>query len=245
MHSWLAIQSVFVHSAWAGIKLLIGYRALAEGAEPFELGVVIAALSAPTLLVAVPIGIFADRVRGRVVIILGCVISVLATVLLLTSSGMLLLMLCSMLFGLGHMMYVVGQQHVVASNANNSRSDRDFGHLLATASLEQLLGPLIIAAVVSGLGSQSSVERGSTDIGFLLTGVVVLVSIPMTFWFQSGSKTVRTAESLAKLLPFSLLKTEGLWRSLLVSGVVIASMDLLYIYLPSWGEQRGIGIGMV
>ena len=43
----------------------------------------------------------------------------------------------------------------------------------------------------------------------------------------------------------SIVRTQGLWRALLVSGIVLTAMDMLYAFLPAWAEQNGVSVTAV
>ncbi|MGC0239605.1 MFS transporter [Arthrobacter sp. SD76] len=39
--------------------------------------------------------------------------------------------------------------------------------------------------------------------------------------------------------------SSGLWRSLVVSGAVMVTVDLMYAFVPVWGTEQGIGAAVV
>ena len=43
----------------------------------------------------------------------------------------------------------------------------------------------------------------------------------------------------------SIVRTPGLWRALLVSGIVLTAMDMLYAFLPAWAEQNAVSVTAV
>jgi hypothetical protein len=49
---------------------------------------------------------------------------------------------------------------------------------------------------------------------------------------------LRTGESPERVA--NLLKTPEMWRSLIVSGAVLVTVDLMYAFIPMWATQYGI-----
>ena len=57
--SWraaLSIQTGLVQASWTGVRLMIGYRALRPGANPFFLGLLASSFAWPALLTGLPAG---------------------------------------------------------------------------------------------------------------------------------------------------------------------------------------------
>ena len=43
----------------------------------------------------------------------------------------------------------------------------------------------------------------------------------------------------------SVLKAPGLWRSLVVSGAVLVTVDLMYAFVPVWATQQNVSAAVV
>ena len=39
-----------------------------------------------------------------------------------------------------------------------------------------------------------------------------------------------------------MVRTHGLWRALIVSGIVLASLDMLYAFLPAWAADNAVSV---
>ena len=79
-HPWrlaLSTQACFVQAAWTGVRLMIGYQALAVGADAFFLGLLASAYALPALVTALAAGRLTDRVGGSVVALTGMFVAAL------------------------------------------------------------------------------------------------------------------------------------------------------------------------
>ncbi|WP_314325147.1 hypothetical protein [Paenarthrobacter ilicis] len=97
-------------ASWVGIKLIIGYRALAEGADPFFLGLLASTFALPALLLALTVGRTADKFGGTAVAFVGPLTAAAGTVTMLAVHGLPVRLVASAVIGLGHLMMMVGQR---------------------------------------------------------------------------------------------------------------------------------------
>ncbi|OZF37354.1 MFS transporter [Rhodococcus sp. 14-2483-1-2] len=241
----LTVQATTAQAGWVGVRLMIGYRAIAEGADTRTLAVIAALFAAPAVLAALPIGRIADRFGGPVVIVSGIVLCSIATGVLVAFSAMWALLACTAAFGLGNLLIMIGQQAFVAHVHVDGKNESAFGALTAAASMGQLVGPLAVTAVASRFGG-ASVESPNTTAGILTAGAFTAVALPTALFLMLGRNHIRAqkpAEGEASGL--KLLKLPGMWQSLTVSGAVLVTVDLLYAFVPAWAVERGVSVTTV
>ncbi|CAN5439072.1 MFS transporter [soil metagenome] len=239
----LSYQASLMQAAWTGVRLMIGYRALSEGADPFFLGLLASCFALPALLLALPAGRLTDRVGGSVVASTGMLIFALGTAGAFTSPGRWALLGAAACIGFGQMLAMVGQQTFVANVSADSDSDGAFGTLSAAASIGQLVGPPLVTTVAS-LALFDGGTQPNTTVGLIVCGVLVLLGTPAYFALRKVDRNltpVRIAEHQAPARVSELLKTPQMWRSLVVSGAVLVTVDLMYAFVPVWATERGIG----
>ncbi|MBG6182780.1 MFS family permease [Arthrobacter sp. CAN_A214] len=234
------MQAVFV-----GCRLMIGYRAIQAGADPFLLGLIVTSFAVPALIAALPVGRLAGRYGGSRLCLFGILtvtIGITATVVL---PGYGWLPGAAALMGLGQLVAVVGQQAYVAQRTGGRNSDKAFGTLTAWGSVGQMLGPLGVTAIATM--SVSAQEEPDTVAGLILLGILAGLSL-LTFyplWRAEPAGTgIRPVTSL-RSDSLNVLTTPGLWRALTVSGFVIATIDLLYTFLPLWAIESEVSITTV
>ncbi|HEY1132994.1 MAG TPA: MFS transporter [Nocardioides sp.] len=124
------------------------YAAIDVGVPAAALGAIGAAFAIAPLLLAVPLGSFADRIgEGTLQLVGGLVAAAACLVLLLAPAGATTLVTGNALLGAGHLACIVGQQTYVAQEFPAERLDAAFGYYTFAASLGQALGPLLIAVI--------------------------------------------------------------------------------------------------
>ena len=110
----LSVQASLVQASWTGVRLMLGYRALAMGADPFFLGLLASSFALPALLTALPAGRLTDRVGGSVVAITGMLIAAVGTAGGFAFPGQWTLLAAAVCIGFGQILIMVGQQTFVA-----------------------------------------------------------------------------------------------------------------------------------
>jgi MFS family permease len=223
------------HAATNIVRPMVSYRALQLGVSPEGLGFLAASFSLAPLVIALSIGRLVDR-RGEMTFVLGgTAIMAAATFVIAISSSVALMTLAYALVGLGHLVMVVGTQSLVARGGAASGYDRAFGHLSFSASLGQLVGPAI-AGVIAGQGSPDETIRAIAVAGALsLAGLPMILAIrpPRAERPPEGSPPPERPPLL------TILRQPGIARAILVSTTVLSAIDILVVYMPALGEERG------
>jgi MFS family permease len=240
----LGTQAVFTQAVWTGARVIIGYRAIAMGADAAVLGVLASSFALPALVTAVPAGRLADRVGGTALTLVGLIVAAAATLAMLALPGLPSLLLLSTLIGLGQILIMVGQQSVTAQSSSNRTRDSSFATISTAMALGQLVGPpaVLFLATMDSLN-----ENGLPDTG---TGLIVCAAatLPAALLHLGLRRTelIRRKTRRANTSRFSesqthRLSVSHLWRSMTVSAAVLVTIDLMYAYIPLWATEKGIG----
>ena len=70
-----------------------------------------------------------------------------------------------------------------------------------------------------------------------------LLATPAFFFLRRTDAGLREKRNSSNKQPpriGKVLKTPGLWRSLVVSGAVLVTVDLMYAFVPVWATQENI-----
>ncbi|MBP2336496.1 MFS family permease [Saccharothrix coeruleofusca] len=235
--------AVFAHSALTQVVIFllrptVSYRALELDVPATWLGALSAAFAFVPLVVALPAGHWADRFGERWTLVAGAALMTVACLGFLPSNGGVAgLFAASALLGTGHLFAMVGQQALVANSSAPGRFDAAFGYYTFSASLGQLVGPLLIPVLG---GSRAIPDTRAIFVGgAVLSGVLLLGSL---FVRRTPARGGRTAESGGWA---ALLRLPGLPRALLTSCVVLASVDISLVYLPALGAERHLAASAV
>lgn len=241
--SSLASQSILAQASWVSVKLMIGYRGVAEGADASFLAILTAMFAAPALLAAVPSGRFADRWGGGIASAVGSILAVVGIGVVLLFPGLGMLLLGSAVVGLGNMIAMVGQQTLVAHVSHDDR-DGAYGFLSASASAGQMVGPPLITLVA---GFSGTAVAPNTSLGLMACLVMSAVALPLFVPLVRAERaaSLSRGESSVPSRGGGRLLSGGVWRAMVISGVVLVSMDMLYTFLPIWALGSGVAAGTV
>ena len=238
------MQAAVLQACWVAIRLMIGYRALDLGAGPVWLGLLAAAYAAPAVVVALPAGRVADRRGGIPLVLVGVAGMAGGSVLAAVSQGLVLLAAASVVIGAGQLLIIVGQQSFVAERATPGRTDGAFGLLTSAVSVGQMVGPPGIAWISTTLAGSGTAP--DTTIGLLASAGLSVLMVPVALGVRRrGVASARVRADAPRASLPTILRTPGMWRALLVSGVVLTAMDLLYAFLPVWAVEHGVSVATV
>ncbi|MFC9335736.1 MFS transporter [Arthrobacter sp. NPDC057009] len=242
----LSVQAVLAQASWVGIRVIIGYRALSEGADAVFLGVLASSFALPALVAALPSGRLADRFGGPVMTLVGLVTAIAGTVTMLAFRGLSVLLAASAIIGLGNLLVIVGQQAFVAHVSHGDSPDSAFGTLAAAASTGQLIGPPAVTLAAS-LGAPTG-GQPDTTIGLLVCVSFSALAAPAYLLLRLTDARISGGRQEASSDPITVgdvLKAPGLWRSLVVSGAVLVTVDLMYAFVPVWAAEQKVSAAAV
>ncbi|MFJ6676673.1 MFS transporter [Actinosynnema sp. NPDC091369] len=236
----LLVHTVLVQLVTFVLRPTSTYRALELGVPTGWLGVLSAGFAMAPLVLAIPSGQAVDRVGERRVMLAGALLMCAgAATFAFAAGGVAGLLAGSVLLGTGHLCSVVAQQALVANTTETSRYDTAFGYYTFAASLGQAVGPGLILL----FGGDRTIPR--TDTVFLVALVITVVLIGVTVAVRAPADRRAAEVDGAAEGVRDLLRRPGLVRTLAVSCVVIAAVDITLVYLPALGAERGIPSGVV
>ena len=236
------------------IRPMVTYRALGLGAGPFEVGLIAAVFSIAPVLLAVAVGRWIDR-AGEVWFIRSALVSMTFGALMAAAVDSLWLLALSQTFtGLGHVTNLIAGQALVANRGGRARRDHRYGYYSTMGSFGHLLGPLIGTALVTQFsldaGSGSAFEGNPQAPAFLAAAGLTTIAFALAWflpWLRPAHPTAGDEPVRAGILSTAgrVLRRPGMPFAMLVSMIVVSSVDLLIAYLPLYGEVRGLTVGTV
>lgn len=245
--SWfllLLLVATLLQAATAAARPMASYRALDLGMAPSAMGLVAAAFAVAPVVFALSIGRRVDR-HGELPFLLtaSVMLGASATALAVVGSPLALLSVVALL-GLSQLVFVVANQTLVGSRSDPSAYDGRFGHLSFVASLGQLIGPGV-AALAAGDGGPAG-----TAAALLAAGLLAFVAVPavILLWRRDRGPVSPPPQpgGAATAVPVrEILRRPGMAAAMLASMTVLATMDLLVVYLPVLGEERGLTVATV
>ncbi|MPY79527.1 MAG: MFS transporter [Actinophytocola sp.] len=247
----LLIGTAVVHTTMFLAKPIVSYRVLALGGSEFDVGAVAAASALLPIFLAIPMGRFSDRGRVPVLLISGGIVLVAGPIGLANVESLLGVGLVNAAYGFGLLALMVAGQAVVVALSEPGEYDRNFGWFTASASLGQMLGPLLGGWV---MGASSGPLLADTTTAFLTgSGVAMgaLLAYGLVVVVLRGSAAFgpsmpdRGHDGAGRGSALALLRNRQLAVAVFVSFAFISGVDLLIAYLPVFGEHAGLSPSLV
>ena len=199
-----------------------------------------AAIAILPLLLAVMVGRFIDRgyllQSARIGASLLCV-SCAGFALWPTLAGLLLF---TALLGLGHLMLVISQQVLCTTDPTPGALERMIGNYMVANAVGQGLGPYIVGLI----GGDASIPP--TTLLFTIGFAGSFLMLAAAFLLRPGGPMRERAEKGDKPMPLrDILRLPGLTVILFVGVTVVSAQDLIVVYLPFLGAERGLTVEIV
>ena len=234
------VSTAFVEQAVITIaRVATTYRAVELDLSVIWLGVITAVYAVLPIVIGVPIGRFIDRGydaattwMGGGLLIVGCA----GFVLFPNLAGILG---ATAILGTAHLLFVVSQQiQCTRCGTGPGAMERAIGNYMVANAAGQGVGPYIVALA----GGSASVPP--TQFLFVLCiGGAVLTAACALLTQSAGAHKLPVDR--AKVPLRELLFAPGLTTVIVVSVVTVVAQDLIVVYLPLLGSDRGMSVDAV
>jgi MFS family permease len=232
----LLFSSAITQGAIYVIRPMMTYRALELDAKASTIGFIAAIYALFPVLLALTFGRLVGRVgEGRFVIFGTFFIGVSAAILLFADT-LTILAIGAALSGLAHLACMVGGQTMVALKSPTDKYEEHFGRYTFSASLGQMLGP-ILATLVAG---STGVIPKSTSAAFALAlALSALAMVPVISWRNDAPTVVARKEETGTFRAASiLLQKPGMFAAVFMSLAISSTADILVVFLPLYGNEN-------
>jgi predicted MFS family arabinose efflux permease len=220
-----------------GNQILVSLFALELGADPFGVGVLISLYSVFPIFIAVYAGKASDRFGARLPMLCGSLGVALGLLFPYLFPHLSILYITAPIIGMAHTFFHVSYLHLIGYIGDADQRNRNFGILSLGGSIAHFFGPLFTGFLIDNLGYISTylcLFLNASVSGFVL-------------YFVSKSITTVSKESKGhhKRSLVDLIKNAHLRRVLIISGVVIAGVQLHTFYLPIYGHTIGLSASSI
>ncbi len=215
------------------------------GASVVELGLITASYSSLSLIAAVPMGRAVDRWGERPFVVAGSAMLCIAPVGLALAASIPTLVVASAVLGLGHLCVSVGLQTLIARGAIAVRRERRFAAYTLANSVSLFVAPaacgLLVGNVVVTAGAGEVANGGRVYALVLVVGLLSLAASLSLLW-RPGRLADRPAAVLDrdKSSLREVMRIPSVPVALLAGLSALATIDLLFAYLPAYGASEGI-----
>lgn len=251
---WLMVAAGVLTQTTANlVRPVTSYKLILLGWGETEIGVATAAYAVLPLVLALPFGRLQTRLRSpRNFVALGVIILVIGAAYLACTGHVVHLMLASAILGVGHLMFTIGGQSMVARRSSATQMDANFGWFTASFSVGQMLGPLLSGMILGGT-SLTQAQAGGQDLTFSINlalwigAVTSVLAVPVLYALRQAQPVrahTQTQELVvvdpgAKPSARNILKLPGIASHMLAALALLAILDILVAFMPLVGEDVG------
>lgn len=150
------------------------------------------------------------------------------------------MLLLNAVIGFGHLVGVIAEQSAVGQVAE-ARRDSAYGLYTFVGTLGQALAPLAIAAV----GGSAIVPPTQSLLWIYLAVCLAMLGVSLVLTRQRMRTADATPPRLRAALSVPRADRAPLVGSIAASMFVLAAVDLIQVYLPALGIERGLPVAVV
>lgn len=228
------------------VRPMITYRALELDASPSVIGFIAALYALLPVLMALTFGRWVGVIGEGRFIILGTLGMVLSSGTLLVANSIPILAISASLAGLAHLACMVGGQTMVSLHSDRNKYEANFGYYTFSASLGQMVGPILGVAVA---GTSGAIPESTANAFLVALLFSISALIPAVGW-RNQQPTVLAArgEEGALKSARSLLKNKRVFAAIYTSLAISSVGDILVVFLPLYGSEKSfssLSIGVI
>lgn len=224
-------------TAFMGCRVLMSLFAIELGASTAAIGLLISLFALFPFLLSVYAGKVIDRFGSHLPAQLGTVLSAAGFAIPWLFPALPALYLSASIIGLSYVFISLAIQNLSSTAGDPDVRARDVSLVSLGFALSGLLGPLLVGFVID--------HQGHVFAYALLT---VLAIAATAGWIVSRRYVVDSHARGAAAAPTDmreLLRLPQLRRTVIVSGLVVAGVDLYNFYMPIYGHSVGLTATMI
>ena len=232
-------HGVLVQVTTGMVRITTSYRIVELNLDVIWYGVIPATFALFPIFLAVAVGRFIDRNHDAHAAMIGSGLMLVAVVGLRFAESPLAILPWTALFGVGHLFLMAAHQMLCVRAAGERNRDSVFGNFLMMTGIGQGLGPFIVGWV--GGAARVPDTAFLFDIGI---GIAALAFVNSLCLRPARNVAARKRDE-APMSIGKLLRIQGFVTVLTASVVTMSAQDLVVLYLPLLGVERGLGVGEV
>ena len=234
------VSTAFVEQAVITIaRVATTYRAVELDLSVVWIGIITAVYAVLPIGIGVPLGRFIDRGYDAVTTWIGGVMLIVGCVVFLLLPSLVGLLVGTAIIGTAHLLFVVSQQiQCTRCGTGPGAMERAIGNYMVANAAGQGVGPYIVALA----GGSASVPPTHFLFQISVAGAVLTAACAL---LTSSSGAHKVALDRGKVPLRELLFAPGLTSIIVVSVVTVVAQDLIVVYLPLLGADRGMTVDAV
>src|SRR5205809_1972791 len=237
--TFLLATAFFEQVTTSLIRVTTTYRAVELGLSVVWLGIITAAFAVLPIVLAVPVGRFIDRGNDARTAWIGGGLQVAACAGLALWQSLAALLFFTALLGMAHLMLVISQQVLCTRQGGRRAMERMLGNYMLANAVGQGVGPYI----VGWAGGEASIPP--TQLLFWIGLVAACFTCASALLLRSGGTPMPQGTRPSPMPVREIMRLPGITMLLFVSLVTVAAQDLVVVYLPLLGAERGMAVDLV
>ena len=235
----LMAHGVLVQIVTGMVRITTSYRIVELNLDVIWYGIIPATFALFPIFLAVSVGRYIDRNHDAHAAMIGSGMMLVAVAGLRFADSPLTIMPFTALFGVGHLFLMASHQMLCVRAAGEHNRDSVFGNFLMMTGIGQGLGPFIVGWVGGAARVPDTAFLFNIGVGVAAPALGVALCLP-------PARNVATKKrDAAPMSVGKLLRIPGFVTVLTASVVTMSAQDLVVLYLPLLGVERGLGVGEV
>ena len=233
-------HAMVIHAIQAIVRVTTSYRAVELGLSELWLGVIAAVFALIPTFLAVSVGRYVDRGNDAHAAWIGTWLVFASCIgFRLSDASAWHLLAFTALMGVGHLFLMVSHQMLSMRAASDASREAVFGTYMVANAFGQGLGPMIVGWI--GGAARLPPTRLLFGIAMLMTVAALVIA-----WLIQPADRPHDHTAQAEITPLpQLLRTPGMPTLMLASVITVTAQDLVVIYLPLLGTERGIDVASI
>ena len=237
---YFVLLTVLSHIGFVGSRIAVSLSAIALGASPLSIGVLMALYAVIPMLLAVQAGRLVDRVGAFGPIAVAGVVVAAGILLPFAFHGLPVLFVSSTVVGTAFMMQHIALNNVIGNLGAPSERPVNFSWFALGYSISGFLGPLLAGFAIDLAGHAAA---------FLMLALPPALGTALLLWKRGvPAKSPETRSDTAQQSVADLLRNPRLLPVFLFSGLLATGWDMYTFVIPIYGTRIGLSpstIGIV
>lgn len=235
----LLISTMLVQVVTSMIRVTTSYRAVELNLSTVWLGVIAAAFALVPIIIALWVGRFIDRGNDAQTAWIGSAVFLVGCGGIALSSSATELLISTTVLGAGHLMLMASQQMLCVRAADPRDMENVFGNYMVAGAIGQGIGPFVVGAIG---GSATVPPTGPLFlVGVTLAALALFVALTM----RAGPKVSKHTADAERVTVASLVRIPGLIPVVVAGVIMVSASDIMIIYVPLLGAERGIDVSHI
>ena len=233
----IAILTILLHLAFAGLRVASSLFALHLGATAMTVGLLMSLLALVPMVFAVSWGRYIDRVGVRMPMYVGSAAILAALLAAYAVPRLEMLFLVSALSGSGFMFFHIAVNQAAGLIGEPEERARNFSVLALAFSVSSFLGPMTAGFAIDLVGYRHTFA--------FFAGTMVLMMGLLYAWAADVPRHQSALRPGEKKRLKDLLRVPTLRRVFVVSGLLSMAWDLFAFVMPIHGAQLGLSASTI